>query len=383
VGDSGLILKSTNSGTNWITQTSGVTRKLTSIYSITTLQAVAVGEKGTILRTTNAGTNWQNISLADTTINLNKVGYKGSLPFGIIAGIVGDNGSLFQSTDFVLWNPVQTGTTRNLRDFFFTGNGSTGFLTGDSGTVLYTTNAGLNWTSDFFLQSLTEERINAAIRISDSTFAGIAGNEFIIFSGNEPILPVELASFNSVVKNNVVTLLWMTMQEVNNYGFDVERSSASGGVKSQTTNEWSKIGFISGNGTSSSLNNYEYTDRNLVSGKYKYRLKQNDFNSNFKIYNLTNEVTIGIPQVFSLSQNYPNPFNPSTTIDYNLPVDGKVSLKVYDLLGREVEVLVNEFVNAGYYSVSFNKDNAFAGGVYFYRLHSQSFTDTKRMILVK
>ena len=383
MGDSGLILKSTNSGTNWITQTSGVTRKLTSIYSITTLQAVAVGEKGTILRTTNAGTNWQNISLADTTINLNKVGYKGSLPFGIIAGIVGDNGSLFQSTDFVLWNPVQTGTTRNLRDFFFTGNGSTGFLTGDSGTVLYTTNAGLNWTSDFFLQSLTEERINAAIRISDSTFAGIAGNEFIIFSGNEPILPVELASFNSVVKNNVVTLLWMTMQEVNNYGFDVERSSASGGVKSQTTNEWSKIGFISGNGTSSSLNNYEYTDRNLVSGKYKYRLKQNDFNSNFKIYNLTNEVTIGIPQVFSLSQNYPNPFNPSTTIDYNLPVDGKVSLKVYDLLGREVEVLVNEFVNAGYYSVSFNKDNAFAGGVYFYRLHSQSFTDTKRMILVK
>jgi hypothetical protein len=90
----------------------------------------------------------------------------------------------------------------------------------------------------------------------------------------------------------------------------------------------------------------------------------------------------GIPKVFALMQNYPNPFNPTTTIQYALPKASNVEIKVYDLIGREVTTLVNEFRQAGTYSVEFNANN-FASGVYFYRIKAGDFTDTKKMLLVK
>jgi len=90
----------------------------------------------------------------------------------------------------------------------------------------------------------------------------------------------------------------------------------------------------------------------------------------------------GVPIMYSLSQNYPNPFNPVTKINFAIPKQGIVSLKIYDVLGREVKTLVNEIKTAGFYSVDFN-GNDFASGVYFYRLESASFKDTKRMLLIK
>lgn len=90
-----------------------------------------------------------------------------------------------------------------------------------------------------------------------------------------------------------------------------------------------------------------------------------------------------IPDKFDLKQNYPNPFNPVTKIDYDLPFDSKVSLKIYDLLGKEVLSLVNnDLQKAGYYSVQFNGLNL-SSGIYFYRLVANNFTQTKKMLLVK
>ncbi|MFZ1321434.1 MAG: choice-of-anchor J domain-containing protein, partial [Ignavibacteria bacterium] len=151
--------------------------------------------------------------------------------------------------------------------------------------------------------------------------------------GSEP-LPVELSSFVSTTSGSNVTLNWTTASEINNSGFDIERSSVSG--------TWSKVGNVSGNGTSTTPNSYSYTDRNLASGSYSYRLKQVDFNGNFEYYNLSNEVIVGIPVKYDLSQNYPNPFNPSTKINYALPTDGLVSMKIFDMSGKEVMSLVNE-----------------------------------------
>ncbi len=101
--------------------------------------------------------------------------------------------------------------------------------------------------------------------------------------------------------------------------------------------------------------------------------------------------TIGseIPQSFSLEQNYPNPFNPSTPINFNIPIAGNgldgsgiVSLRIYDMLGKEIAVLVNENLTAGSYSVDFNA-SSLPSGTYFYRLQSGSFIETKKMILIK
>ncbi|MFH1528397.1 MAG: T9SS type A sorting domain-containing protein, partial [Bacteroidota bacterium] len=95
------------------------------------------------------------------------------------------------------------------------------------------------------------------------------------------------------------------------------------------------------------------------------------------------EENIGIlGQNFSLSQNYPNPFNPSTTIRYDLPQGGMVSIRVYDMLGIEVKTLVNEYNSAGSYRVEFNASNL-SSGTYFYRLTTENFTEIKKLILVK
>jgi endoglucanase len=97
---------------------------------------------------------------------------------------------------------------------------------------------------------------------------------------------------------------------------------------------------------------------------------------------VTDETLSNIPSEFRLEQNYPNPFNPSTTIKYQLSANSYVSLKVFDTLGREVAILVNEHQNGGYHSVEFNAFN-FPSGIYFYRLETGSYRDTKKLLLVK
>jgi len=89
-----------------------------------------------------------------------------------------------------------------------------------------------------------------------------------------------------------------------------------------------------------------------------------------------------IPESFALSQNYPNPFNPSTTIDYQVPENAFVTIKIYDILGSEIATLVNELKTPGYYKVNFNAGN-FASGVYFFRLTAGKFTQVKKMVLMK
>ncbi len=127
---------------------------------------------------------------------------------------------------------------------------------------------------------------------------------------------------------------------------------------------------------------YSYSDNlsDIASLKLYYRLKQVDFNGSFEYSNIV-EVELA-PSVFSLSQNYPNPFNPNTTINYQLPVNSFVTLKVYDVLGNEVATLVNEEKIAGEYEIKFNASEM-GSGVYFYKLQAGSFIGMKKMIFLK
>ena len=94
------------------------------------------------------------------------------------------------------------------------------------------------------------------------------------------------------------------------------------------------------------------------------------------------ESSVVLPLRHSLSQNYPNPFNPTTTIKYDLPIDSRVTLKVFNIIGQEVVTLVNDVQKAGYKSVEWNASN-FASGVYFYRLHAGSYTNVKKLLLLR
>jgi len=191
-------------------------------------------------------------------------------------------------------------------------------------------------------------------------------------------LPVELASFTSSVIDRNVYLSWSTLTEFNNSGFDIERNV----VNNTGLNEWVKAGSVRGYGTSNTTQNYFYEDRGLVSGKYKYRLKQIDYNGNFEYFELSDEAVIGVPEKYYLSQNYPNPFNPVTHLEFGISNLGFVSLKVYDILGNEVATLVNEVKPAGFYSVEFSAEKL-ASGVYYYRLNSGGYIETKKLVVLK
>jgi hypothetical protein len=201
-------------------------------------------------------------------------------------------------------------------------------------------------------------------------------NGIYIFTGE---LPVELISFTATVVSGSVTLNWSTATELNNHGFEIERSFDK--------ESWATIGFRKGKGTTSQPQNYNFPDdiSEVSVLKLYYRLKQIDFDGTFE-YSNTIEVEIISPTKLSLDQNYPNPFNPSTNIQYAISSRQFVTLNVYDVLGKEVATLVNEEKPAGSYEVEFNPESSIknpASGIYFYQLIAGDFVATKKMILMK
>jgi predicted GH43/DUF377 family glycosyl hydrolase len=182
-------------------------------------------------------------------------------------------------------------------------------------------------------------------------------------------VPVELESFSAITIGNNINLTWVTATELNNHGFELFRNG-------------NKIAFVEGNGTTTEKQEYFYADKNLMEGIYNYRLEQIDFDGSRNIISNEINVYLTLPEKFALEQNYPNPFNPTTVISYQLPVSSDVTLKVYDLLGREVATLVDEFIPAGKYEVEFDGSNL-SGGTYFYRLRAGEVTASKKLILLK
>ncbi len=198
-------------------------------------------------------------------------------------------------------------------------------------------------------------------------------------------IPVELTSFTVALENGKALLNWTTASETNNKGFQVERKKLGEAKpvnqRIEGKEEWQTAGFVNGNGTSAEKNSYSFTDENLVPGKYKYRLKQIDFDGTFK-YSNTVEVDYTVPVEYALEQNYPNPFNPTTTIKFSIPTDEFVSLKVYNILGKEVAQIINENLKAGIHKAVFSAHN-FTSGVYFCKIDAGNYSAVKKIVLLK
>ncbi len=189
----------------------------------------------------------------------------------------------------------------------------------------------------------------------------------------QTVVPVELVSFSAVPSGSNVNLSWTTATETNNKGFLIERKSLDGRCED--------IGFVNGQGTTTSLHEYSYCDRNIGTGSYSYRLKQVDFNGTIN-FSRDVDVTVDAPSNFALAQNYPNPFNPSTTIEYTLPSDGFVTLDIYNALGQHVASLVKGSEKAGVHKVVFNAENL-SSGMYYYRIETGSSAAVRKMMLMK
>jgi hypothetical protein len=191
------------------------------------------------------------------------------------------------------------------------------------------------------------------------------------------IVPVELTKFIANVENGSVVLDWVTATETNNSGFEIERSKKI----EERGEKWEAIGFVNGNGTTTETHLYSFKDEELISSNYLYRLKQIDFDGSFNYSNIVNVEILDL-KTFSLSQNYPNPFNPATKISWYSPFSGWQTLKLYDILGNEVSVLVNEFRNAGRSEIVFNAADL-PSGIYIYKLQAGDFAQSMKMLLLK
>lgn len=197
-------------------------------------------------------------------------------------------------------------------------------------------------------------------------------------------LPIQLASFTGTANSNGnVLLTWVTISEMNNYGFYVQR-------KRLNEQQYFEIpgSFIPGHGTTNEPHTYTFTDVAPGAGLWQYRLKQVDLNG---MVHFTDPIQIDVvtsvrennaPLAFALAQNFPNPFNPSTMIEFTLPKAGYTTLKIFNLLGQEVGSLVDGLVDAGRHTITWNA-SALPSSVYLYKLTSNGAVETKRLVLMK
>ncbi len=421
VGSGGTVLRTTDAGSSWQNITTGVSDDLLSV-SFNGADGVAGGSSQTIIYSTDAGASWI----------ISQTGFFGGGFWGVQildanhAFVAGEN-SIFQplfgwSTDggqnwdytaFYLNN--NEGRLFGVH-FFDTNNGvtaaavwtgegaisrtsdggvnwstlpffdnalyalnfpanqtNTGYAAGYTGIIIKTTDGGDSWT----VQSSGTTNTLYGVAFADELTGyavGEGGTVLKTFTGGE--IPVEFTLFNAKLEGNEVMLSWQTSTETNNSGFFIQRKAGRG---------WENVGFVQGYGTSTETQDYSYKD-NLTElnyrGKIYYRLNQVDYDGS-ENYSSTTEVTYDPkPNDYALDQNYPNPFNPVTSIEYSLPKGSNVKLVVYDLLGNEVETLVDEYKPAGIYSVKFD-GSELTSGIYIYRLQAGDFISTKRMALIK
>lgn len=321
-----LIFKSTNGGVNWTNVTTGLpNRTITSVYvhpSDENIVLLTFSGFGTdkVYKSTNGGSSWVSIDgpLPDAPVN-----------------------DLFIYTI----NP---------------GKPNTYFVATDIG-VFVTDDNGVSWTE---IPSGIPNTVIMHLDYSDSTkmLRAATHGRGVYEAYIDFTIPVELTAFDASIDNKIVNIIWSTATETNNSHFEVERK-----LKNL---EWEKIGEVGGAGTTTIPQTYLFKDDfsfKSYEGKILYRLKQVDFDGTYEYSKIVSVDVYFIPEKFAISQNYPNPFNPDTKISYSIPKgEGyQVTIKVYDLLGKEVATLVNEFKPTGNYQVDFNAAGL-TSGIYFY-----------------
>ena len=394
------ILKTTNGGNNWDYVYSFESFLfLNEIKFWDQLNGITVGtfddsnnSYGVILKTTDGGENWIRTALPQL-ISLTNITYL-SVNSILISGTKTDFSAVIYRSDDGGYTWFECCTYSDLHLI----NGinsypSAGIIivygqyqpTGSAiPFVEVTIDNGVTW--HYNLLSQFPDYYFTKSKLIDESHWYITGTQFaqmgfVLFTDNSGGVPVELTSFTADVKNQEVHLQWQTASELNNLGFEIERKSDK--------NDWRMIGFKKGKGTTTEIQNYLFIDDlfEVESKHLYYRLKQIDLNGKFE-YSQIVEVEVEILNEYLLLQNYPNPFNPSTIIIYQIPEISFVTIEVIDVLGNEIEILVNEEKPIGSYEVEFNAANL-PSGIYFYRLQvyapgrAGSFIETKKMVLLK
>lgn len=363
--------RSTDFGSTWSTIASGFgpISAPCDIEVFPDTSIILIGDNGTgIFRSTNYGTTWTQTY--NTSGEIPTIAVDFTNPGIAWATKWSGGGGLLKSTNYgATWSAIPAFTGQNMWGVHTNPLDGNEVYTGcySCGTTWKTKNSGADW------ETVSIPSTNYQLYITDSmTVYSAQGNGF--YKLDSPFfIPVELTSFSASVINDNMILNWSTASELNNLGFDVE--------KSFDNKIFEKIGFVPGYGTTTESKSYNFSVPKLPAQKTFYRLKQLDFDGTFE-YSSSVEVDGVTPTEFSLKQNYPNPFNPSTSIRFTIPTESNVKISVYNLIGQKVAEVVNSKFSAGNHSVDFNSSNL-SSGIYLYKIEAGSFTSVKKMQLMK
>jgi|WetSurMetagenome_2_1015567.scaffolds.fasta_scaffold17851_2 hypothetical protein len=361
----------TLSGTNILTVTGAVTMNRPDSLNVNagTLNAASLNMTGGTLAniailkiTTGTVTITGNISFLGGVTAIQKIIMgSGTLNIG---GNFGANGTFTAGTGTV--------------NFDGTGNQTIGPYTYNNLTINNTSGSnvgiiapGITVNGELLLESGVVDNSINPITLGPGGHIETEGGNLII------PMPVELTSFTAKLQGTNALLNWATATETNNSGFQIERSIEGLGV-------WGEVAFVHGAGTSNSPKIYSYEDRNLIPGKYIYRIKQIDNDGKYEYYTATMpKVDVGVANTLQLCDNYPNPFNPTTMIQFSIPQDGYATMKIYNMLGQEVATLFSGMAKSGHYIQTTFDASRFASGIYFARLQYGGKSLMHRMLMTK
>ena len=393
------IIRSTDKGATWyyFSAFNLTSNRITSVAqsNITVANMMAVSSYYTttpdIDRSTDEGGTWTDIttnyttflssnSLSGTNIQRVVADPSSGTTFYITRASYG-GGQVLKTSDFgASWSNVSGNLPSvPVNDLFIDPANTNHIYAGNDFGVYWSTNGGTSW--------IKLSNGMPFVPVHDFSFFSNGGARYLraathgrgVYELNiDSPLPVELTSFIASIVGEHIYLKWTTATEINNYGFEIERSVDQGDFK--------KIGFVIGNGNSNSPKEYSFQD-NYVNGFLSYRLKQIDNDGSYSYSDIVNVEALSVRD-FALYQNYPNPFNPITSIKFKIPVDSKVKLTVSNILGEELETLFEGPQNPGIHEIVWNGDN-YASGVYFANVQintidgNTSLNKTIKMILNK
>ena len=411
---------------NWVEQNSGTTQTLTSVHFDSYFSVWACGYGGTVIRSTNKGTNWINVGgngIPATAQLINIVVINANI--ALTSGYIGSNTFVYRTSNAgTNWTQVFTENNGFINAMCFN-SFTDGFMTGDPvggrWSLWRTTNGGINWDSSglYLPQIGTEAGWNNSVWINNGKIWFGTNNTKLYYSSNFGANWVAQPTTGSV--NSYTVWFYRLFGGIDGLigGADMFRSSNSGfnwdaQVSAGSGNFGGITGgpnviFDAGSGgfwftfsvrgtgeiyTSTNGGTNWFSQYTAPAGTYRYigtgdnaldfwAVRSNGGIS-YLYLNLgaINTISNEVPDKFTLSQNFPNPFNPTTKIRFQLMKSSRVKLTVFDQLGREVKVLLNEQIGAGTYESEFNESDI-VSGVYFYKLETGEFSEVKKMLLLK
>ncbi|MCC6865002.1 MAG: T9SS type A sorting domain-containing protein [Ignavibacteria bacterium] len=355
------IIISSNGGMNWnFTASTNVTFTCYGIKMLTSNTGYVCGSTSMLAKTTNGGLNWDTTKIYPTSTTLYGIDFINTST----GWTSGSTGRIFKTTDSgANWVLQTSGVTNTLYsiDMF---DANTGWFVGTTGSIRKTTDGGTTWTAQ--TPGTTSSLYDVQMFDANTGYlCGLSGNVRKTTNGG--------TDWDTVTVPYTSSLYALSFINVNT-GF----IAGSSGLTYRTSN---------GGSSWEVLNTAGSTTNGIYARGYDSAYAVASSAGVFKLHNLlvggitwNNE----IPESYRLEQNFPNPFNPVTTIKFAIPKTAKVTLKVYDILGREVDILFNDIeMNAGTVSYKYDASNL-ASGIYFYSLiANNNKIDTKKMVLVK